>query len=315
MTPPAEPAPALDDDAAALARSVRLAVKALRTITDMVRFGTSRMEETGVCFGHGMDNAVDEAIALTLHALHLSAPLPAELWNARLTRDERQDVCDLLTRRIVDRIPAAYLIGHAPFAGLEFKVTPAVLVPRSPIAELIEQRFAPWLDEQEVKRIADIGTGSGCIAIACAAQFPESKVDAVDISGEALAVAAENVAEHGVTGRVHLVQADLTEGLNGRYDLIVSNPPYVDAPAMAAMPAEFEHEPALGLRAGHDGLDCVRRIIQDASKHLRKDGLLVVEVGASRPALENAYPDLPFTWVEFERGGEGVFVLEAGVLP
>ncbi|MGI9332747.1 MAG: 50S ribosomal protein L3 N(5)-glutamine methyltransferase [Gammaproteobacteria bacterium] len=310
----AEAKQAGDKRAVELERAVRIAVKSLRTVADMVRFGTSRMEQAGLCHGHGTDNAIDEAMSLTLHALHLSAPLPAEFWSARLTRDERREVCELFTRRIVDRVPAAYLTGHAVFAGLEFKVTPHVLVPRSPIAELIEQRFTPWLDEAKVKRIADVGTGSGCIAIACAMHFPDAKIDAVDISGEALAVAADNVAVHGVAGQVQLVQADLVEGLNGRYDLIVSNPPYVDAPAMATLPAEFEHEPALGLAAGEDGLDSARRIIDRAASFLREDGLLVVEVGTSRPALERTYPDLPFTWVEFERGGEGVFVLEAAAL-
>lgn len=288
--------------------------KALRTVADIVRYGATALAREQVSFGQGTDNAVDEAVALTLHALHLSSPLARELWSARLTKRERTDVLALFERRITGREPVAYITGRAWFAGLEFEVNPDVLVPRSPIAELIEQRFEPWLEASRVQRIADIGTGSGCIAVACAAYFASAKVDAIDVSGEALSVAARNVSAHDLAGRVNLVQADLMDGLDGRYDLIVSNPPYVDASAMASLPPEFAREPALGLAAGEDGLDCARRIIERAGAHLNKAGILVLEVGASQPALERAYPVLPFTWVEFERGGKGVCVLSKSEL-
>ena len=295
--------------------------KGLKTVADFVRFGASRFNEAGLCFAHGTDNAVDEALALVLHALHLPAhpPLPSELFHARLGRDERREVRTLLRRRIEERIPAAYLTGEAWFAGLRFEIDRRVLVPRSPLAELIEQGFHPWIDGGEVRRILDLGTGSGCIAVACAHAFPDAWVDAVDASPAALELARRNVALHGLEGRVRVVESDLFDGLDGepnrrsgdRYDLVVSNPPYVPDEELAGLPPEFRAEPAFALAGGPDGLDVVGRIVEEAPRWLAPEGALVVEVGASpvvRAALESRF-DLPFVWLDVARGGEGVFLL------
>ena len=295
--------------------------KGLRTVADFVRFGASRFREAGLCFAHGTDNAVDEALALVLHALHLPAhpPLPAELFHTRLTPRERREVRALLLRRVEDRVPAAYLTGEAWFAGCRFEIDRRVPAPRSPLAEFIEGRFQPWIDERRVGRILDLGTGSGCIAAACALAFPEARVDAVDVSPGAAAVARRNVARLGLEGRVRVVESDLFEGLKrepgdrcgARYDLIVSNPPYVPDEELAALPPEFRAEPAAALAGGADGLDVVGRIVEEAPGWLAPEGALVVEVGASpavRAALEARFP-LPFVWLEPERGGEGVFLL------
>ena len=295
--------------------------KGLRTVADFVRFGASRFREAGLCFAHGTDNAVDEALALVLHALHLPAhpPLPAELFHTRLTPRERREVRALLLRRVEDRVPAAYLTGEAWFAGCRFEIDRRVLAPRSPLAEFIEGRFQPWIDERRVARILDLGTGSGCIAAACALAFPEARVDAGDVSPGAVAVARRNVARLGLEGRVRVVESDLFGGLKrkpgdrsgARYDLIVSNPPYVPDEELAALPPEFRAEPAAALAGGADGLDVVGRIVEEAPGWLAPEGALVVEVGASpavRAALEARFP-LPFIWLEPERGGEGVFLL------
>ena len=296
--------------------------KGLKTVADFVRFGASRFNEAGLCFAHGTDNAVDEALALVLHALHLPArpPLPAELFHARLTGRERAEVAALLHRRIEERIPAAFLTGEGWFAGLRFEIDRRVLVPRSPFAELIEERFHPWIDGARVQRILDLGTGSGCIAVACAHAFPDARVDAVDASAGALEVTRRNVALHDPQGRVRVVESDLFDGLDppgpedgsgAGYDLIVSNPPYVPDEEMAGLPPEFRAEPAFALAGGPDGLDVVGRIVEEAPRWLAADGALVVEIGASpvvRAALESRF-DLPFVWLEVERGGEGIFLL------
>lgn len=287
----------------------------LRTIADVIRWGASRFNAAELCFGHGFDNAVDEATALALHALHLDPPLAAELFAARLTEPERDLVLALFARRIKERIPAAYLMGQAWFAGLALHVDERVLIPRSPIAEWIERGFAPWIEPEQVKRVLDLGTGSGAIAIACALAFSAAEVDAVDVAQGALEVARSNIQAFGLQLRVHTVHSDLFSALQGCYDLIVSNPPYVDAALLAGLPPEYHHEPRQALAAGEDGLAYVRRILLEAGDYLCPGGVLVVEVGASRAALEQAFPELPFTWLEFQRGGENVFLLIADQLP
>ncbi len=284
----------------------------LHTVVDFVRYGASRFAEAGLVFGHGYENAVDEALALVRHVLHLGPDAPPEFYGARLTRQEKEAVVALFRRRLEDRIPAAYLTGTAWFAGLEFAVDSRVLIPRSPFAELIEAGFEPWIDPAGIHRILDLCTGSGCIGIACAVAFPEAQVDLADVSTGALEVAQENIDRFAVGDRVTAVHSDLFSGLSGRtYDLIVSNPPYVDAREMAALAPEFGHEPRLGLEAGEDGLELVRRILAEAPSHLADGASLFVEVGASQPAMEAAFPHLPLTWIEFERGGGGVFHLAA----
>jgi ribosomal protein L3 glutamine methyltransferase len=289
-------------------------VDELHTVRDFIRWGASRFNEAGLCFGHGTDNAVDEALELVLYGLHLAPGLPAELMHGRLTREERRVAVALIERRVHTRLPAAYLTHRAWFAGLEFYVDERVLVPRSPIAELIEGGFQPWL-RAEVTRILDLGTGSGCIAVACAYAFPDAEVDAVDVSPDALAVAAINIERHELGERVHALQSDLFASLAGRrYDLIVSNPPYVSRAEMEALPEEYRREPALGLAAGEDGLDVVVRLLAAAPDHLTPDGVLIVEVGDSQQALIRRFPQVPFLWLDFAKGGGGVFLLENSVL-
>lgn len=280
------------------------------TIEQVIRQGAERFEQAGLFFGHGTDNAIDEAAWLVLHALHLPPEIPECVYATPLTEAELESVEAILQRRIDSRMPAAYLTGTAWFCGLKFFVDPRVLVPRSPLAELIVDGFYPWLGELKVKRVLDIGTGSGCIAIACAYAFVEAEVDAADISSEALAVAQRNIDHHQLQSRVRAVESDLFSALSDvRYDIIISNPPYVDEDDMAAMPDEFRCEPELGLASGSDGLDHARGILSRAAEHLNPGGLLIVEVGNSAEALAQRYPYVPFTWLDFAQGGDGVFLL------
>ncbi|MDX1799678.1 MAG: 50S ribosomal protein L3 N(5)-glutamine methyltransferase [Marinobacter sp.] len=283
----------------------------LLTIRDCLRYASSRFAASDLFYGHGTDNVWDEAVQLVLRSVNLPLENNTLFLDARLVRAERQLILDRLERRIQERIPLAYILGEAWFMGLPFHVDERVLVPRSPLAECLQNRLQPWLGDQPVSRVLDLCTGSGCIGIAAALVFEDAEVDLADISDDALKVADSNIELHDVGDRVRTVHSDVFDGLKGRYDVILSNPPYVDAGDLAAMPAEFHHEPALGLAAGEDGLDIARRILAKAAAHLNPGGLLVVEVGNSWPALEEAYPDLPFIWLEFEQGGDGVFLLHA----
>ena len=282
----------------------------LHTIIDLIRYGASRFNAAGLTFGHSYDNALDEATHLVLHTLHLPPDLGPAYGQARLTEAEKAEILALFTRRIEERVPVAYLTGEAWFAGLSFKSDARALVPRSPIAELIENGFEPWLGGREVHRALDLCTGSGCIAIAMAHYNPDWHVDGADISDEALSLARENESRL-LSTNTRLVKSDLFADLQGEhYDLIVSNPPYVTDDETDALPQEYAHEPELGLRAGNDGLDIVLRILRDAPLHLTEDGLLVCEVGESERALSALLPGLPLVWVEFKVGQMGVFVVE-----
>jgi len=283
----------------------------LSTIVDLIRYAASRFNAAGLTFGHSHDNAIDEATHLVLSCLHLPPDLPPAYGSARVTADEKARVLALVDRRIETREPVAYLVGEAWFASMPFKSDRRALVPRSPIAELIEEGFSPWLDGRDVERALDLCTGSGCIGIAMAAHNPYWRVDIADISDDALTLARENIAQHQLGDRVRALRSDLFSGVQGeRYELIVSNPPYVTDAEYAALPGEYAHEPKLGLTAGADGLDIALRILRDAPGHLTDDGLLIVEVGMSERALDALLPEVPFTWIEFKVGPMGVFALE-----
>ena len=282
----------------------------LENITDFVRWGGSLFKSAHLFFGHGTDNAFDEARVLVFFALSLPDTIPDNYWQARLSQAEKQRVTDLFKQRIKTRKPAAYLTGEAWFAGMRFIVNEATLVPRSPIAELIQTGFQDWLDPQAVKAVLDMCTGSGCIGIATLQAFENAAVDLVDVSAQALEVAQQNVDQYHLNDHVKVIQSDLFANLQGKkYDLIVSNPPYVDEIEMNALPEEFKQEPSLGLASGKDGLDLTRRLLAQAANHLNEDGVLIVEVGVSQFYLQQAYPELPFFWFEFENGGEGVFAI------
>lgn len=283
----------------------------LQTLRDWLRFAVSRFAEAGLHFGHGSHQAYDEAAYLLLHALHLPLDRLEPFLDARVTASEAAKVAALLDRRVLERVPAAYLTNEAWLGDLRFYVDERVIVPRSFIAELLRDQLDPWVaDPGMVQSVLDLCTGSGCLAIGAALAFPQASINAVDLSKDALEVARRNVEDYALPDRVHLVRSDLFARLGGRrYDVIVSNPPYVDAPSMRALPQEYRHEPRLALAGGRDGLDVVRRIIAAAADHLTAEGVLVVEIGHNRAALEAAYPRLPFTWLDTSAGDEHVFLL------
>jgi ribosomal protein L3 glutamine methyltransferase len=286
------------------------------TVRALIERGARKLRRAKVFFGNGTDNAFDESAALVFHALGLSQESGAKGYAKRVSAQAQEKVSDLIARRIETRLPAAYLIGETWFAGLPFHVDERVLIPRSPIAELIERQFTPWIEPRGVRRILDIGTGSGCIAIACAKAFPRAKVDAVDISPEALEVAQINVRRHRLGRRMRLLKSDHFSALRGQsYDIIVTNPPYVGERELEGLPPEYRHEPRIALAAGRAGLDSVRIILREAGRHLQPRGLLVVEVGNTETAVRRAFRNLPFVWLDFERGGGGVFLLTAEQLP
>lgn len=286
-------------------------VSELVTVNDVVRYATSYLIENEVFLGHGTDSYWDEAMYLVMCIINLDPPADADTLNARLTDREKRNIAKALSLRVKQRIPVAYITNRAWFCGIEFYVDERVIIPRSPIGELIQKGFAPYL-KKEPKRILDMCTGSGCIAIACANQFSgDTTIDAVDLSMDALDVATANIYRYGLEDVVFPISSDLFDNIpeQENYDLIVCNPPYVDAADIADMPEEFHSEPQMALAAGQDGLDLVKVILAEASYYLAEDGFLVVEVGNSRLSLMAEFPNVPFHWVEFENGGDGVFVL------
>ncbi len=291
--------------------------ESLITVRDWLRFAVSRFNEAELFFGHGSDNAFDEAAYLILHTLHLPLDRLEPFLDASLTHGESEAVQAILERRVRERVPAAYLTHEAWLGGHRFHVDERVIVPRSFIAELLHEQFAPWIDDPDtVTHALDLCTGSGCLAILAALAFPNAGIDAVDLSKDALEVAAKNVADYGLDERIELVESDLFAALGGRtYDLILSNPPYVNAESVATLPPEYQAEPTLALGSGEDGLDATRQILAHAKTHLNPGGVLVVEIGHNRDALEAAYPALPFTWLGTAGGDQFVFMLRREELP
>lgn len=285
--------------------------ESLITVRDWLRFAVSRFNEAKLFFGHGSDNAFDEAAYLILHTLHLPLDRLEPFLDASLTHGESEQVQAVIERRVRERLPAAYLTNEAWLGEHRFYVDERVIVPRSFIAELLHEQLAPWVENPDaVTSALDLCTGSGCLAILAALAFPDAQVDAVDLSKDALDVAEKNVADYGLTDRIELIESDLFAALKGRrYDVILSNPPYVNAESVAALPPEYQAEPALALGSGEDGLDATRKILAGAKAHLNPGGLLVVEIGHNRDALEAAYPTLPFTWLDTESGDQFVFLL------
>ena len=289
----------------------------LITVRDFIRYAVSRFTAAGLAFGHGSDNAWDEAVYLTLHTLNLPLDRLEPFLDARLLAGERHALLDIYRRRIQDRLPAAYLTHEAWLGQHRFYVDERVIVPRSFIAELLHEQLAPWVhDPRAITSALDMCTGSGCLAILAALAFPHAQVDAADLSPDAIAVAERNISDYGLNDRVEAVRSDAFASLKGRhYDLIVSNPPYVNAESVAALAPEYLHEPVMALGSGKDGLDFTRILLREARGHLNPDGLLVVEIGHNREVLEAAFPELPFTWLDTTAGGEYVFLLRAADLP
>jgi len=286
----------------------------LVSVLDFIRWSFSLFNGSDLFYGHGTDNAWDESVALVLDSLNLPADIDKGLLSGRLTSNERDRLCDRIDKRLNQRQPLAYLTNKTRFANIEFYIDERALIPRSPIAELIEQEFSPWLTEAP-ESILDLCTGGGCIALACAAYNPNATVDGVDISKDALEVAKINLKKLELESQVKFIESDVYSAIaDKKYDLIVTNPPYVDAQDMSSLPDEFLHEPELALASGSDGLDCSRKIIEGASRHLNEGGILILEVGNSAEALMNSYPDTAFTWLDFERGGQGICMLEKSQL-
>ena len=283
----------------------------LKTLRDCLRFAVSRFNEAELFFGHGSDDAYDEAAYLILHTLHLPLDRLEPFLDAHLTQSEIYAVIDIIEKRVEQRIPAAYLTNQALLGDLSFYVDERVIVPRSFIAELLREELSPWVeDAEEVTSVLDMCTGSGCLAILAAHAFPNASIDAVDLSSDALDVAQYNVTDYHLDEQITLIESDLFTALDGRrYDVIISNPPYVDAPSVAALPPEYRHEPEISLGSGDDGLDATRIILAKAAEHLNPNGLLVVEIGHNRDVLEAAYPTLPFTWLDVSAGDQFVFML------
>ena len=287
------------------------AITQLQTIADFCRYGASVFNQAELFYGHGSDNAFSEALTLVMHATSLPDNLTEHVMQCRLLSHEKLSILELFERRVTEQLPVAYITNLAYFAQLPFYVDERVLVPRSPIGEIIEKHFSPYFsDNNPPRRILDLCTGSGCIAIACASYFPDSDVDAIDLSVDALNVAQINIENHGLSEQVIPIQSDVFSGvLEQSYDLIVSNPPYVDQADIDSLPAEYTHEPEMGLGCGDDGLDIVRTILAESAQHLNDEGILVCEVGNSQVHVEALYPQVDFTWLTFERGGHGVFLL------
>ena len=291
-------------------------IEQLHTVADYCRYGATLFNQAELFYGHGTDNAFSDAYILVMYALSLPNDVDESIMTCRLIDTEKLDILALFNRRIEEQIPVAYLTNIAYFAQLPFYVDERVLVPRSPIGELIENKFYPYVQpDQSPKRILDLCTGSGCIAIACASYFADAEVDALDLSIDALNVAQINIENHGFSEQVIPIQSDVFSGVEGQtYDLIVSNPPYVDQQDMDSLPQEYHHEPEMGLGCGNDGLDIVRIILAQSAQHLNDGGLLFCEVGNSQVHVKALYKDVPFTWVNFERGGHGVFMLSKSQL-
>lgn len=298
-----------------MAREPANGITRIRRVGALLDWATRELQRARLHYGHGTDDARDDAAALVFHALGLGHDSAPASYRRTVTAGGARRAAELVRRRIEERVPSAYLTGVTWFAGHQIHVTPDVLVPRSPIAELCLSSFKPWIAARRVRRVLDIGTGSGCIAIAAAHAFPRARVDATDVSVRALALARANVRRHRLGRRVRLLQSDVYSALGSlRYDIIVSNPPYVSAAGMKRLPAEYRSEPSLGLQAPRGGLAIIERILAGARDHLQPGGILVVETGDTERAVRRKWPALPFTWLEFEQGGGGVFLLHAGGL-
>jgi ribosomal protein L3 glutamine methyltransferase len=296
-----------------LSKKIQEASENLETINDLIRFSISEFNKNELFFGHGTENSLDDAVALVLASLHLPPDLDAAYFQTKILPSEKKLILERIQRRIETREPVAYLISEIYFAGFHFYVDKRVLIPRSPIAELLEEEFSPWIDGDSIERILDVGTGSGCIAIASALYFPTASVDAIDINADALAVAQINADRYDLGDQLRLIQSDLFEKLTpaDKYDVIIANPPYVPSSSMETLPEEYRHEPTLALDGGPDGLKLVDKILVQALDHLTPNGILIVEVGEAQQNLEEKYPNIPFTWLQFNRGGDGIFLLTA----